>query len=42
MMLLTINLSVILETLILGVVASAIVAIGVEVWKKRRLSRKKT
>lgn len=36
MMLLTINLSVILETLILGIVASSIVAIAVELWKKRR------
>lgn len=36
MTLLTINLSVILETLILGIVASSIVAIAVELWKKRR------
>lgn len=36
MMLSTINLTVILETLILGIVASSIVAIAVELWKKRR------
>ena len=36
MILLTINLTVILETLILGIVASSIVAIAVELWKKRR------
>lgn len=36
MTLMTINLSVILETLILGIVASSIVAIAVELWKKRR------
>ena len=35
MMLSTINLIVILETLILGIVASSIVAIAVELWKKR-------
>lgn len=35
MMLSTINLTVILETLILGIVASSIVAIAVELWKKR-------
>lgn len=36
MMLSTINLSVILETLILGIVASSIVVIAVELWKNRR------
>lgn len=36
MMLSTINLTVILETLLLGIVASSIVAIAVELWKKRR------